>query len=175
VVTSEPEPVVTSEPEPVVTSEPEPVVTSEPVVVPELRETKQEKTEYQPSPYGGVSKNATLISESVKISDDMTDEEERKKLFPQIKRRIQVTKDRVDEFYLVWKDDEEEFINTKPDNSNPYLWFVPSGNLVKIFIPGNVSRIRRLNIKRKLDTVIRTGLLTPQGIRLGRDYEVEEL
>ncbi|MHA1988771.1 MAG: hypothetical protein ACW98D_19280, partial [Promethearchaeota archaeon] len=71
--------------------------------------------------------------------------------------------------------DEEEFINTKPSDTNPYLRFIPSSHLVKIFIPKNISRIRRLNIKRKLDSVIRTGLLTPQGIRLGRDYEVEEL
>jgi small GTP-binding protein len=173
----EPETMPELEPEPVVVPKPipEPEPESEPVVESELREATQEKKESYTSPYSGLNKTVSVVSESVNNTGYVTDDEERKKLFPQIKRKIQVTKDKVDEFYLVWKDDEEEFINTKPDNSNPYLWFVPSGNLVKIFIPGNISRIRRLNIKRKLDTVIRTGLLTPQGIRLGRDYEVEEL
>ncbi|MHA1983795.1 MAG: hypothetical protein ACW967_05540, partial [Candidatus Hodarchaeales archaeon] len=175
--TPEPEPMPELEPEPVVVPKPipEPEPESEPVVESELREATQEKKESYTSPYSGLNKTVSVVSESVNNTGYVTDDEERKKLFPQIKRKIQVTKDKVDEFYLVWKDDEEEFINTKPDNSNPYLWFVPSGNLVKIFIPGNISHIRRLNIKRKLDTVIRTGLLTPQGIRLGRDYEVEEL
>jgi hypothetical protein len=82
---------------------------------------------------------------------------------------------KIGNFYLVWKEAGLEYVIAQPNKSQPYLLFIPKKKVVKLFIPYTTTRIRRLNVKRRLDSIIRTGLLSPQGIRIGRNYEVEEI
>ena len=82
---------------------------------------------------------------------------------------------KINNFYLVWKETGLQYVTAQPDKSRPYLLFVPEYKIVKVYLPPRTTRIRRLNVKRRLDSIIRTGLLSPQGIRLGRDYKIEEI
>jgi putative ABC transport system ATP-binding protein len=135
-----------------------------------LADILEEKANADPNELQKFPEDMDVISNEI-IEDPVLREEkpiQEKKL----KESAQI---KVRNFYLVWKKTGLEYVITQPNKSQPYLLFIPELKIVKIYVPRTTSRINRLNVKRRLDSIIRTGLLSPQGIRLGRDYKIEEI
>jgi putative ABC transport system ATP-binding protein len=155
----------------------------EPNLIQNGSETHSEKFIDKKEPITQISNETTLESEiDLKLADideigndiveDLVSSEEKPIQENILEESVQI---KVRNFYLVWKETGLEYVITQPDRSQPYLLFIPELKVVKIYVPRTTSRIKRLNVKRRLDSIIRTGLLSPQGIRLGRDYKIEEI
>lgn len=78
------------------------------------------------------------------------------------------------DFFLIWND---EFIYSEiiPNYETLFLWIRPSESKIRVYYPMYAKNITKLNVNRRVQSIIRTGYFHPTGIRVGLGFEIEHV
>lgn len=80
----------------------------------------------------------------------------------------------LNDFFLIYTN-EFHYADIIPNYKTLFCWFKPSENKVRIYYPLETSNVTRLNVNRRVQSIIRTGYIHPSGIRVGIKFSIEEI
>lgn len=78
----------------------------------------------------------------------------------------------LNDFFLIFTD-EFHYSDIIPNYKTLFVWFKPNENRIRIYYPMDASNVLKLNVDRRVKSIIRTGYIHPSGIRVGIGFEVE--
>ena len=76
------------------------------------------------------------------------------------------------DFFLIFTD-EFHYSDIIPNYKTLFLWFKPEQKRLRIYYPIETTNVVKLNIERRVKSIIRTGYIHPSGVRIGIGYEIE--
>ena len=78
------------------------------------------------------------------------------------------------DFFLIFTD-EFHYSDIIPNYKTLFVWFKPEEKKLRIYYPMETTNVLKLNIERRVKSIIRTGYIHPSGVRVGIDFEVESV
>ncbi len=80
----------------------------------------------------------------------------------------------LNDFFLIFTD-EFYYSDIIPNYKTLFCWFKPEEKRIRIYYPMDTTNVTRLNVDRRVKSIIRTGYIHPSGIRVGMGYEIESV
>ena len=78
----------------------------------------------------------------------------------------------LNDFFLIFTD-EFHYSDIIPNYKTLFLWFKPEEKKIRMYFPMDITNVTRLNVDRRVQSVIRTGYIHPSGIRVGLGFTIE--
>ena len=78
----------------------------------------------------------------------------------------------LNDFFLIFTD-EFYYSDIIPNYKTLFVWFKPEEKRIRIYFPMETTNVLKLNIDRRVQSIIRTGYIHPSGVRVGIGYEIE--
>ncbi len=86
--------------------------------------------------------------------------------------------DQANQFYFIWKDMDFQPVNTPPNDPDvPSITIDLVEQEIKVYLPENCGLVTSRTISRRVDSIVRTGILTPESPprRVGMKFNVQVL
>ena len=80
----------------------------------------------------------------------------------------------LNDFFLIFTD-EFHYSDIIPNYKTLFVWFKPEEKRLRIYYPMDTSNVTRLNVERRVKSIVRTGYIHPNGIRVGIGFEIESV